>query len=78
MWACASCNANIQPRYNPFSNLALDENSDKFYDDEGAYDDQVIQSISNVLENCKHYTIHDLNEMIRAHQQTQHPNTANP
>ena len=57
MWACASCNANIQPRYNPFSNLALDENSDKFYDDEGAYDDQVIQSISNVLENCKHYTI---------------------
>ena len=56
-WACISCTSNLTPRYNPFPTSQMgDTAQDKFYDDEGAYDDTVIQSISNVLESCKSYT----------------------
>ena len=55
IWACHQCSKNnMPPRYNPYFSDQTD--SDKFYDDEGAFDNTVIPKICQVLENCKTYT----------------------
>ena len=64
-WICGSCAKNILPRYNPFPCSAPDTDNDKFYDDEGASEDIIIQSISRVLDTCKPYTVQDLNKITR-------------
>ena len=65
-WACVSCTSNLTPRYNPFPNSQMgDSVQDKFYDDEGAYDDTVIQSISSVLDSCKSYTSKEVTEVVK-------------
>ena len=67
LWTCKTCAGNLLPRYNPFLCLSPDEDGDKFYDDEGAHDDIVTQSISRVLGSCKPYTVQDLNRVINQH-----------
>ena len=63
IWACHQCSKNnMPPRYNPYFSDQTD--SDKFYDDEGAFDNTVIPKICQVLENCKTYTVGDLNTLI--------------
>ena len=63
IWACHQCSKNnMPPRYNPYFSDKTD--SDKFYDDEGAFDNTVIPKICQVLENCKTYTVGDLNTLI--------------
>ena len=70
-WTCGTCANNILPRYNPFPCSAPSVDDDKFYDDEGAFEDTVIQSISRVLDSCKPYTVQDLNKITR--QLNNHP-----
>jgi len=60
-WACDQCTDVTSLRYNPYK--SYDGHSENFYDDEGAYDDTVIQQICRVLDSCKSYTVHDLNEL---------------
>ncbi len=64
LWACSTCSENMPPRYNPFPSASSTESYDKFYDDEGAYDDAIIQAITRVLECCKSYTVKEINEII--------------
>ena len=61
LWCCKNCEKSQLPRYNPFPLTGIDDHSDKFYDDDGAYDDITIQSISRVLNSCNNYSIKDLN-----------------
>ena len=65
LWVCEDCAAETRPRYNPFPSLRNQQHSDKFYDDDGAYDDNVLMSISNVLDNCKSYTVKELRSVIK-------------
>ena len=65
LWACKDCLIDIKPRYNPFPNMKNQDISDKFYDDDGAYDDNILQSISSVLDSCKSYTASELNLAIK-------------
>ena len=76
-WTCDKCACNIVPRYNPFPCQNTDRNNSKFYDDDGAEDDVTIQSISNVLNSCRSYSIPDLNICINQHTSSQFntPNT---
>ena len=64
LWCCKQCEANQPERYNPFPLTCISDHSDKFYDDEGAYDDITIQSISRVLDSCNSYSIKNLNYAI--------------
>ena len=65
IWACETCTSNLLPRYNPFYSPSQSVASEeKFYDDEGADDDIIAQSICRVLKNCMPYTVQDLNKII--------------
>ena len=61
-WACSQCIKDISLRYNPYPSIN-NNFDDKFYNDDGAYDDSVIQNISRVLENCKSFTAKELNKL---------------
>ena len=65
LWCCRNCEKSQPPRYNPFPLGNIDEHSDKFYDDDGAYDDITIESISRVLNGCCNYSIQNLNLALR-------------
>ena len=65
LWCCRNCEANQPIRYNPFPLNSTRYHSDKFYDDEGAYDDVSIEAISTVLNNCHSYTIKNLNVAVK-------------
>ncbi len=69
LWVCKGCAADLKPRYNPFASFRL-KDSDKFYDDEGACDDNIIQSISDVLDNCKRYTALEFSTIAKQFQST--------
>ena len=43
----------------------INQESDKFYDDDGANDDVSLQQISNVLNSCQSYTVKELNMAIQ-------------
>ena len=64
-WACEDCVFDIIPRYNPFPSLNIEEHTEKFYDDEGAHDDNMLLSISNILDTCRSYTIKEAQSIIR-------------
>ena len=64
-WCCQNCASIEPPRYNPFPTNMVNESSDKFYDDEGAYDDAIIQSISKVLDSCNCYSAKNFNQKVR-------------
>ena len=66
LWVCDDCEFDIKPRYNPFPSLR-DQESDKFYDDDGVYDDNILQSISNILDRCKAYSAVELKTIIKHH-----------
>ena len=51
------------PRYNPFLEI-VNNDSEKFYDDDGFCHDGNIHQISNVLERCKGYSASALNSEI--------------
>ena len=55
LWVCKSCSSKITPRYNPFEQM-INHDSDKFYDDEGASENETIKQISDILNNCQSYT----------------------
>ena len=74
-WACDNCAHNIIPRYNPFPPSVTDDDSNKFYNDDGTQDDITIQSISLVLNSCKAYSTRDLNSCIKQHL-SNHKNTS--
>ena len=59
-WACPSCQQNIVPRYNPFSNWSVNE-SDKNYDEDCSNDALIA---SNILNQCNSFTISSLNKHI--------------
>ena len=65
LWCCRNCEGNEPARYNPFPQNSTSDHNDKFYDDEGAYDDVSIQAISQVLNDCNSYTIKNLNLAVR-------------
>ena len=65
LWCCRNCAANEPIRYNPFPQNSTSDYNDKFYDDEGAYDDVSIQAISQVLNNCNSYSIKNLNLAVK-------------
>ena len=62
IWTCQTCFKDASLRYNPYSLSDIDH--DKFYDDDGAYDDTIIQKISEVLQSCKSYVVKDLNKLL--------------
>ena len=64
IWCCQTCSSNQSPRYNPFPSYSKSESSDKFYDDEAAHEDAIIQSISRVLDGCSNYSVKNLNNAI--------------
>ena len=49
----------------------INQESDKFYDDDGANDDVALQQISNVLNSCQSYSVQELNEVTIATSTTQ-------
>ena len=63
LWVCKSCSSKITPRYNPFEQM-INHDSDKFYDDEGASENETIKQISDILNNCQSYTTKKLNKAI--------------
>ena len=65
LWCCKQCATEQIPRYNPFPPSTTNEANGKFYDDEGVYDDIVIHSISQVLNNCNSYSVKNLNLAIK-------------
>ena len=64
LWVCKVCSLNVTPRYNPFSGM-ISDGGDKFYDDEGGCDDETIQKISNVLDQCQSYSTTELNRVVK-------------
>ena len=64
MWMCKNCSQNITPRYNPFSKLITESDSEKFYDDEGTGDDTGLEHLSHLLSNCNNYTASTLDATI--------------
>ena len=63
-WRCWKCDSNQVKRYNPFNNLYRDSH---LPDDSEAMDE--IQSISEILNSCKNYSVSDL-ENIPGHIKT--------
>ena len=59
-WLCQSCQQEIEPRYNPFATWKGTD-TDKHYDDD--CDDMALQ-ISSLLNNCKSYTLKEINKLI--------------
>ena len=59
MWCCAPCSSQQIIRYNPFPSNSS-SHTDKFYDDEGAYEEELARTISQVLKNCKGYSACEL------------------
>ena len=52
-------------RYNPFFHHDLIETDDnKFYDNEPSDYIEIIENMSNILENCRSYTINELNNKL--------------
>ena len=68
LWACRSCSTDITPRYNPFEKMISKIDSDKFYENDQAGEDQTLQAISNVLNQCQSYTTKELNQAIKQFQ----------
>ena len=63
LWVCQTCSISMVPRYNPFLEI-INNDSEKFYDDDGFCHDENIHQISNVLERCKGYSASALNSEI--------------
>ena len=63
-WVCIECSNDIVPRYNPFLCIKNVDYNDKVYDDEGVYDDGILQSMSSILENCRTYDKPELKRAI--------------
>ena len=68
LWLCPLCSTNHMQRYNPFTTLHSnqenkDGNTGKFYDNEPSDDIDSIQSISNILNDCKSYTKKEINSL---------------
>ncbi|NRB82007.1 MAG: hypothetical protein HRU38_25700, partial [Saccharospirillaceae bacterium] len=61
-WVCSKCQYDIELRYNPFS-AWLDSYTDRHYDDDRDAD-ATLQEISNILSNCKSYSIKELNKIL--------------
>ena len=62
IWACESCKINIVQKYNPFKNwLGPEADIDRENDIECGHD---AVSVSQILENCKSYTIKTLNKTL--------------
>jgi len=76
-WICKNCSLKIIPRYNPFK-LLLNNDTDKFYNDEFAGEERMISKISHTLEKCQSYKTSDLNQAITKLQSPEepHPNTS--
>ena len=68
LWACRTCSTDITPRYNPFEKMIGKVDSDKFYENDQAGEDQTLQAISNVLNQCQSYTTKELNQAIKQFQ----------
>ncbi len=64
LWVCETCSKNVQERYDPFPTKCTDIHSDKFYDDDGSSEDNLLQAISLNLEKCKLYTAKELRHTI--------------
>ena len=65
LWVCSTCQTTIEPRYNPFKSLCeVDQDSDKFYNDDGTHGDITLQSMSSILESCAKYTKLELKKII--------------
>ena len=78
-WVCKNCSLNIIPRYNPFK-LLLNNDTDKFYDDEFAGEEERLSKISLTLEKCRSYKTFDLNQAITEllSPNEPHPNVTKP
>ena len=63
IWTCSLCAPKVLPRYNPFKVLTS-EDSDKFYDDPGTGNNEVLEKISSVLEDCQIYNTQELNAKL--------------
>ena len=70
IWVCNECSNDIVPRYNPFLCMRNIDHNDNVYDDEGVYDNGLLQSMSGTLENCKFFDKIELNQAIK-HQITE-------
>ena len=66
MWCCAPCSSGQMLRYNPFPTSSSNK-SDKFYDDEGAYEEEIAQTVNILLKNCKGYSLAELNLATNQH-----------
>ena len=75
MWVCSSCEENIEPRYNPFKSTINSDETDKFYDDEGAYDDSTLLAMSNILDNCAIYKKAEFSGVIEQLKSSNNSNT---
>ena len=60
-WVCNDCQISMDLRYNPFTTWL--ENENDLQNDSESYDPSVLE-ISNILNNCRSYTINDLNKTI--------------
>ena len=83
-WLCRMCSLDVTPRYNPFEKMIGTQESEKFYENDYAGEDETLQKISNVLNLCQSYTSQQLNKVIKQLQPTNnknpttHPPTTNP
>ena len=78
LWVCVECATDIEPRYNLFFTNSFNDHSDKFYDDDGAGDDNLLATASSVLRGCKSYTSSEFNTAISdLKESTLHKGTSN-
>ena len=63
---CSSCIDKFDIiRYNPFFNYQqLDTDDDRFYDNEPSDYIDIIENMSNILENCKCFSVNDMNSKL--------------
>ena len=64
LWVCKTCSLKITPRYNPFEQM-LNCDSEKFYDRDCDGEEESIRQISDILNNCKSYSIKEFNKAIQ-------------
>ena len=69
LWVCKTCSFKITPRYNPFEEL-ISSDSDKFYDNEYAGEEEAFIQISDTLNKCQSYKTCELNKVISASKPT--------
>ena len=63
LWLCTLCSTKHTQRYNPFVTLH-DKDHTKFYDNEPSDSIDCIQSISDILNDCRSYTKSEINNLI--------------